>query len=71
MLSLFLEIFMDKSIYMKKLFLISTFALFAYNSYAAEQIPPLPVAQCAAQVPYGMPSVPSDTSTISELAHHL
>ena len=56
---------------MKKLFILPIFALFAFNSYAAEQIPPLPVAQCAAQVPYGMPSVPSDTTTICRKAYLL
>jgi endonuclease G len=56
---------------MKKLFILPIFALFAYNANAAEQVPPLAVAQCAAQVPYGMPSAPSGTSTICRKAYLL
>jgi endonuclease G len=47
-------------------------ALFLSTSvFAAEQAPPLPVAQCAAQVPFGMPAVRSGNALICRKAYLL
>lgn len=53
--------------------LISTFFVLnsAFCVYAADQIPPKPVATCAAQIPYGQPSVKAGDIIVCRSAYLL
>lgn len=53
--------------------LTATFLILAssFGVYAADQVPPRPVAQCAAQVPFGQPSAKAGNALICRTAYIL
>ena len=57
---------------MNKLLLTFFFVLTSsFSAYAADQVPPHPIAQCAAQIPFGQPTIKTGDTLICRAAYLL